>query len=123
MLYLPLSKSVVDMATHAFKEACLGEFMAAVQVRVRITVRVRLKVRVTVRVTVRVRVKVRVRVRVSARVRGCYRRAVGTVRRCRVFFAFLLNRRVCVCVCVCVPESRLRDLHADVGHQTINPLL
>jgi len=29
--HLPLSKSVVDMATHAFKEACLGEFMAAVQ--------------------------------------------------------------------------------------------
>jgi len=29
--HLPLSGSVVDMATHAFKEACLGEFMAAVQ--------------------------------------------------------------------------------------------
>ena len=25
---LPLSGSVVEMATHAFKEACLGEFMA-----------------------------------------------------------------------------------------------
>ena len=43
--HLPLSKSVVDMATHAFKEACLGEFMAAVQVRVRVRVRVRVKVR------------------------------------------------------------------------------
>lgn len=30
--HLPLSGSVVEMATHAFKEACLGEFMAAVQV-------------------------------------------------------------------------------------------
>ena len=30
---LPLSGSVVEMAEHAFKEACLGEFMAAVQVR------------------------------------------------------------------------------------------
>merc|ERR1719460_1231309 len=29
--HLPLSKSVVDMATHAFKEACLGEFNAAVK--------------------------------------------------------------------------------------------
>ena len=29
---LPLSTSVVEMATHAVKEACLGEFMAAVQV-------------------------------------------------------------------------------------------
>jgi len=28
---LPLSGSVVEMAEHAFKEACLGEFMAAVQ--------------------------------------------------------------------------------------------
>ena len=30
--HLPLSKSVVQMATHAVKEACLGEFMAAVKV-------------------------------------------------------------------------------------------
>ena len=30
--HLPLSSSVVEMATHAVKEACLGEFMAAVQV-------------------------------------------------------------------------------------------
>lgn len=32
--HLPLSGSVVEMATHAFKEACLGEFMAAVQAQV-----------------------------------------------------------------------------------------
>ena len=29
---LPLSGSVPEMAKHAFKEACLGEFMAAVKV-------------------------------------------------------------------------------------------
>ena len=29
---LPLSGSVAEMAKHAFKEACLGEFMAAVKV-------------------------------------------------------------------------------------------
>jgi len=32
--HLPLSSSVVEMATHAVKEACLGEFMAAVQAQV-----------------------------------------------------------------------------------------
>ena len=30
--HLPSSSSVVDIATHAVKEACLGEFLAAVSV-------------------------------------------------------------------------------------------